>query len=372
MTGNSGLEGVVIGESRISSIIGTQLTYCGYEIDDLAENAEFEEVVYLLWHDHLPNAEELKQFKKELFEHAFLTEDAKGFYKTFVDKSVHPMSALRTAVSLLAHTDEKAEDQSEEATLLKGVRIQAKIPSIVAAIARTREGQEVVDPNPEYGYAKNFLYMLYGKEPTPVQVEAMNKALILHADHEINASTFAARVIVATLSDVYSGVTGAIGALKGPLHGGANEKVMAMLEEIGSLDKVDSYIHNKLDNKEKIMGIGHRVYKEGDPRAKYLKDMARRLTEENGQPELYEMSVKIARIIEEEKGLLPNVDFFSASVYHSLGIAHDLFTPIFAVSRTSGWIAHIFEQFENNRLIRPRAEYNGHTDRKYEAIENRK
>lgn len=371
MTGNSGLEGVVIGESRISSIIGTQLTYCGYEIDDLAENAEFEEVVYLLWHDHLPNKEELKAFKKELYDHAFLTEDAKGFYKTFVDKSVHPMSALRTAVSLLGHTDEQAEDQSEEATLRKGVRIQAKIPSIVAAIARTREGKEVIDPNPEYGYAKNFLYMLNGEEPTDVQVEAMNTALVLHADHEINASTFAARVIVATLSDVYSGVTGAIGALKGPLHGGANEQVMAMLEEIGTLDNVDSYIQKKFDNKEKIMGIGHRVYKEGDPRAKYLEDMARRLTEENGQPELYEMSVRIAKIIEEEKGLLPNVDFFSASVYHSLGIAHDLFTPIFAVSRASGWIAHIFEQFENNRLIRPRAEYNGKTKMKYEPIEKR-
>ncbi|MCK1977372.1 citrate synthase [Jeotgalicoccus huakuii] len=371
MTGNSGLEGVVIGESRISSIIGTQLTYCGYEIDDLAENAEFEEVVYLLWHDKLPNSEELSNFKKELFNHAHLTDDAKNFYKTFVDKSVHPMSALRTAVSLLSHTDERAEEQGEEATLLKAIRIQAKIPSIVAAIARTRQGLDVIDPNPDYGYAKNFLYMLNGEEPTEVQIEAMNKALILHADHEINASTFAARVIVATLSDMYSGVTGAIGALKGPLHGGANEKVMAMLEEIGSLDKVDDYIEEKLANKEKIMGIGHRVYKDGDPRAKYLEDMARRLTEENGQPELYEMSVKIAEIIEREKGLLPNVDFFSASVYHSLGIEHELFTPIFAVSRTSGWIAHIFEQYENNRLIRPRAEYNGHTDRKYEPIENR-
>ncbi|QQD85254.1 citrate synthase [Jeotgalicoccus sp. ATCC 8456] len=371
MTGNSGLEGVVIGESRISSIIGTQLTYCGYEIDDLAENAEFEEVVYLLWHDKLPNSEELSNFKKELFNHAHLTDDAKNFYKTFVDKSVHPMSALRTAVSLLSHTDERAEEQVEEATLLKAIRIQAKIPSIVAAIARTRQGLGVIDPNPDYGYAKNFLYMLNGEEPTEVQIEAMNKALILHADHEINASTFAARVIVATLSDMYSGVTGAIGALKGPLHGGANEKVMAMLEEIGSLDKVDDYIEEKLANKEKIMGIGHRVYKDGDPRAKYLEDMARRLTEENGEPELYEMSVKIAEIIERKKGLLPNVDFFSASVYHSLGIEHELFTPIFAVSRTSGWIAHIFEQYENNRLIRPRAEYNGYTDRKYEPIENR-
>lgn len=371
MTGNSGLEGVVIGESRISSIIGTQLTYCGYEIDDLAENAEFEEVVYLLWHDKLPNSEELSDFKKELFNHAFLKDSAKEFYKTFVDKTVHPMSALRTAVSLLAHTDERAEEQGEAATLLKAIRIQAKMPAIVAAIARTRQGLDVIDPNPDYSYAKNFLYMLNGEEPTPVQVEAMNKALILHADHEINASTFAARVIVATLSDMYSGITGAIGALKGPLHGGANEKVMAMLEEIGSLDKVEAYIADKLSKKEKVMGIGHRVYKDGDPRAKYLEDMARRLTEENGQPELYQMSVKIAEIIEKEKGLLPNVDFFSASVYHSLGIEHELFTPIFAVSRTSGWIAHIFEQYENNRLIRPRAEYNGHTDRKYEPIENR-
>lgn len=371
MTNKSGLEGVVMGESRISSIIGTQLTYCGYEIDDLAENAEFEEVVFLLWNDRLPNEEELKVFKADLFKNMKLSPNIADFFKEFITKDVHPMTVLRTAVSLLAHNDELADDMSAEANMKKAIRIQAKMPAIVASISRVRQGKEVVEPKEEYSFAKNFLYMLYGKEPTDVQVEAINKTLILHADHEINASTFASRVIVSTLADIYSGTVGAIGALKGPLHGGANEQVMAMLEDIGSLDKVDAYIEEKLENKEKIMGIGHRVYKEGDPRAKYLKDMARRLTEENGQPELYEMSVRITDIIEREKGLLPNVDFYSASVYHSLGIEHDLFTPIFAMSRVSGWIAHILEQYENNRLIRPRAEYIGHTDRKYEAIETR-
>lgn len=371
MAESSGLEGVVIGESRISSIIGTQLTYCGYEIDDLAENAEFEEVVFLLWNDRLPNKEELADFKAELFKNMHLADNAHVFFDEYVTNDVHPMTAVRTAVSLLAHQDELAEDMSVEANMKKAVRIQAKLPAIVATISRVRQGKEMVLPKEEYSFAKNFLYMLYGKEPTDVQVEAINKTLILHADHEINASTFASRVIVATLADIYSGTVGAIGALKGPLHGGANEKVMAMLQDIGSLDKVDDYIDEKLKNKEKIMGMGHRVYKDGDPRAKYLKDMARRLTEENGEPELYEMSMKIAEIIEREKGLLPNVDFYSASVYHSLGIDHDLFTPIFAMSRVSGWIAHMLEQYANNRLIRPRAEYSGHTDRKYESIEKR-
>lgn len=260
---------------------------------------------------------------------------------------------------------------SKEANFRKAVRLQAKVASIVTAFARIRAGKEPVAPKSDLGYAANFLYMLDGKEPEAVAIEAMNKALVLHADHELNASTFTARVCVATLSDLYSGVTAAIGALKGPLHGGANEQVMKMLTEIGELENVEPYIQNKLDNKEKIMGFGHRVYRNGDPRAKHLKEMSRQLTELTGQKKYYEMSVKIDEFFTAQKGILPNVDFYSATVYHSLGIEHDLFTPIFAVSRMAGWTAHILEQYENNRLIRPRAEYVGPELREYVEIDER-
>lgn len=371
MSQKKGLEGIVVADSRISSIIGTQLTYCGYEIDDLAENALFEEVVYLLWNDKLPNQEELDEFSEKLFDLMTLDDRIYDHFKNYPIDKVHPMTALRTALSFTAHFDADAEAKSDEAQKEKALRIQAQLPSLVAAFARIRNNKDVVKPKKGLTYAANFLYMLNGKEPTDVEEEAMNKVLVLHADHELNASTFTARVCVATESDIYSGVTAAIGALKGPLHGGANEQVMKMLKEVGSVDNVDDYIQKKIDNKEKIMGIGHRVYKEGDPRAKYLKHMSKKLTEENGQGELFEISKRIAEIVKEEKGLLPNVDFFSATVYNALGIESDLFTPIFAVSRASGWTAHILEQYADNRLIRPRAEYVGATGRKYEKIENR-
>ncbi|WP_434120691.1 citrate synthase [Salinicoccus roseus] len=371
MSDKKGLEGIVAAESRISSIIGSQLTYCGYEIDDLAENASFEEVVFLLWNDRLPNQSELDDFQAKLFEHMTLNPRVYTHFEEYAADKVHPMTGIRTALSYLAHFDPNAEDMSEEANQEKAIRIQAKIASLVSAFSRIRNGQEVVKPKEGLSYAANFLYMLNGEEPNDTEVEAMNKALVLHADHELNASTFTARVCVATLSDVYSGVTAAAGALKGPLHGGANERVMKMLSEIDSSDDVEDYLKEKFENKEKIMGMGHRVYKEGDPRAKYLRDMSKKLTEQIGEPDLYEKSIKIAEIVEKEKGLLPNVDFFSASVYHSLGIDHDLFTPIFAMSRVSGWLAHILEQYQDNRLIRPRAEYVGQTDRKYEPIEER-
>lgn len=371
MSQKKGLEGIVVADSRISSIIGSQLTYCGYEIDDLAENALFEEVVYLLWNDRLPNQQELKEFSDKLFELMNLDERIYDHFKNYPIESVHPMTALRTALSFTAHFDANAEDTSDAAQKEKALRIQAQLPALVASFARVRNNQEVIKPKKGLSYAANFLYMLNGESPTDVQEEAMNKVLVLQADHELNASTFTARVCVATESDIYSGITSAIGALKGPLHGGANEQVMNMLKEVGSLDQVDAYIQKKIDNKEKIMGIGHRVYKEGDPRAKYLKHMSKKLTEENGEGELFEISNRIAEIVEKEKGLLPNVDFYSATVYHSLGISSDLFTPIFAMSRASGWTAHILEQYADNRLIRPRAEYVGATGRKYEAIENR-
>lgn len=365
-----GLEGVVAAESSISSIIDGVLTYRGINIDELAEHASFEEVVYLLWYGYLPTRSQLDQLKKELSENATLPSQVIELLKR-VPSYVHPMAALRTAVSALSLYDEEADDMTKEANLRKAVRLQAKISTIVTTFARLREGKEPVNPRSDLSFAANFLYMLKGTEPEAVQEEAFNKALVLHADHELNASTFASRVTVATLSDIYSGITSAIGALKGPLHGGANEQVMAMLEEIGEIDRVEDYIMKKLANKEKIMGFGHRVYKNGDPRAKHLKEMSRQLTQLTGQSKWYEMSVKIEELVQKEKGLMPNVDFYSASVYHSLGIPRDLFTPIFAVARTSGWIAHILEQYENNRLIRPRAEYVGPQKQSYIPIEQR-
>lgn len=368
MTVTRGLEGVVATTSEISSIIDDTLTYVGYNIDDLADNASFEEVIFLLWHGRLPKRAELDELQKELAKNMALPKQVIDHFKLYDISKVHPMAALRTAVSLLGLHDEEADIMDEEANYRKAIRLQAKMPAIVTTFARIRKGLEPVAPKEDLSFAANFLYMLKGTEPAPIEEEAFNKALVLHADHELNASTFTARVCVATLSDVYSGITSAIGALKGPLHGGANEAVMNMLTEIETIENVDSYIREKLDNKEKIMGFGHRVYRKGDPRAKHLREMSQKLTELTGEPHWYEMSTKIEAIVTGEKKLPPNVDFYSASVYHSLGIDHDLFTPIFAVSRVSGWLAHILEQYANNRLIRPRAEYTGPGMQKYVDI----
>ncbi|WP_313235166.1 citrate synthase [Sporosarcina ureae] len=371
MTATKGLEGIVAAQTQISSIIDDTLTYVGYSIDDLAENASFEEVVYLLWHKRLPNEVELAELKQQLEDNAEIPQGVLDHFKTYPIDKVHPMAALRTAISLLGLYDEKAEDMSPEENYNKAVKLQAKVATVVTAFARIRKGQEPVAPKKGLSYAANFLYMLSGEEPADIAEEAFNKALVLHADHELNASTFTARVCVATLSDMYSGVTAAIGALKGQLHGGANEAVMNMLMEIGDEDKVEPYIREKLANKEKIMGFGHRVYRQGDPRAKHLREMSKRLTSLRGEEKWYNMSEKIEGIVTGEKKLPPNVDFYSASVYHSLDIDHDIFTPIFAVSRFSGWIAHILEQYENNRLIRPRAEYVGPGMQKYVPINER-
>ncbi|MBU0437947.1 citrate synthase [Staphylococcus succinus] len=366
-----GLEGVIAAETKVSSIIDSQLTYAGYDIDDLAQNAEFEEVIFLLWYYRLPNEEELQSLKDKLYEYMTLNPRVYNHFKEYATSNVHPMTALRTSVSYVAHFDPHAEDENDDQTMERAVRIQAKIASLVTAYARVRAGKEVVKPNKDLNYAGNFLYMLRGELPTDIEIEAFNKALVLHADHELNASTFTARCAVSSLSDMYSGIVAAVGSLKGPLHGGANERVMSMLSEVKSIDEVDAYIDNKIENKEKIMGFGHRVYKDGDPRAKYLKEMSRKITTETGQSQLFDISVKIADKMKKEKGLIANVDFFSATVYHSMNIDHDLFTPIFAVSRTSGWIAHILEQYRDNRIMRPRAQYIGETNRKYEPVEER-
>lgn len=365
-----GLEGVVAVTSEISSIIDGVLTYRGFNIDDLADNASFEEVLYLLWNGELPTHNQLNELKEQLNGHTDIPEEIVTQMKTY-PKSANTMAVLRSMVSALSLYDDDADHISRDANMLKAVKLTAKLPTLITAFNHYRHGRERVKPNPSYSFAKNFLYMLNGEEPTDVAVDAFDKALVLHADHELNASTFSARVTTGTLSDIYSAVTSAIGTLKGPLHGGANEQVMAMLEEIGSVENAASVIEKKLAAKEKIMGFGHRVYKDGDPRAKHLQQMSRQLAEQQGNMKWYDMSVKIEEIVLKEKGLKPNVDFYSASVYTYLGLERDLFTPIFAMSRISGWTAHILEQYDNNRLIRPRAEYTGRGSRPYVPIDER-
>lgn len=370
MTATKGLEGIVAAASSISSIIDGVLTYRGYNIDELAEHATFEEVVYLLWYGKLPNQEELTVLQLKLNEYASLPSAIIEQLKLF-PADANSMAVLRSSVSALALYDASANDMSSSANLEKAIKLQAQVGTIVAAYARVRQGEDPIQPRMGQSIAWNFLYMLTGEEPAVSAVVAMDKALVLHADHELNASTFAARVTVATLSDIYSGITSAIGALKGPLHGGANEAVMVMLDEIGSSTLVDDYIQTKLDNKEKVMGFGHRVYKNGDPRAKHLQKMSEELGQQNNNLDLYHMSTRIEELVTGQKGLKPNVDFYSASVYTMLGIPRDLFTPIFAISRMSGWTAHILEQYENNRIIRPRAEYTGPVNQVYVSIEER-
>ena len=370
MSVTKGLEGIVAASSSISSIIDGVLTYRGYDIDNLADHASYEEVAYLLWFGKLPNAEELADLNRKLSEYAPVSDKVIELLRN-APKDANSMAVLRTAVSALALYDDEANDMSDEANVRKAIRLQAQLGTIVAAFARIREGKEPVAPKSGVSVAYNFLYMLTGKEPEQIAVEALDKALVLHADHELNASTFASRVTVATLSDIYSGITSAIGTLKGPLHGGANEAVMAMLEEIGAEDNVEAYIQDKLDNKAKIMGFGHRVYKNGDPRAKHLQKMSKELGKITGNMKWYNMSVKIEDMVTGRKGLKPNVDFYSASVYTSLEIPRDLFTPIFAISRVSGWTAHILEQYADNRLIRPRAEYVGPASQTYVELDRR-
>jgi len=363
---SKGLENQNVATSSISSIIGTTLTYRGYTIEELAKHSTFEEVVYLLWHDVLPNKKQLVDLKIELNKEMILPSGLVDQMKNY-PKTAHPMDMLRSALSSLSMYEEDKSTCFENM-----IKIQAKMATIVAAISRIKKGQDVILPKKELNLAENLLYMINGVLPTKEEGAIMDTALILHADHEFNASTFSSRVTVATLSDLYAGMTSAIGTLSGPLHGGANENVMKMLFEIGSVDNVENYLTHAFLTKSKIMGIGHRVYRDGDPRAFILKKMSKELTEQKGLSHLYEISEKIENKVYREKGLKPNVDFYSASVYTALGIESHLFTPIFAVSRTSGWLAHMKEQHDDNRLIRPRAEYVGKTNETYVSLEERK
>jgi citrate synthase len=358
----AGLEGVIAGESEICYIDGYQgiLSYRGYNIHTLADHAIFEEVIFLLWNGWLPKQAELDRLKKDLVAERGLPGPVVDFLGTVPHST--PMDVLRTAVSMLGLHDPEASDMSAEANHRKAVRLMAKTATLLTTYDRLRNGNPVIPADPALGFAANFLYTLTGKRPDEVMERAFDVALTLHADHELNASTFAARVIAATLSDIYSCVTGGIGALKGPLHGGANQDVIRWLLDLGDEDAAVERVKNTLARKVKIPGFGHRVYRTEDPRATHLRVLSEELGKRTGHEKLYRLSRRMEETVKDIKQLNPNVDFYSASAYYSLGIPIDLFTPVFAVSRMSGWTAHVLEQYHNNRLIRPRAEYKGNPD----------
>lgn len=366
-----GLEGIVAGETALSAINGGEgiLTYCGYDIHDLV-NGSFEETCYLLLNQELPTRSQLDDFSAQLESESSLPQEVADMIAA-LPNDVNPMAALRGVFSALAYYDDESEDNSPEANNRKAIRLIAKTPIAVARFHRSRNGQETPSPKPGRSIAWNFLYMLFGEEPSDEKARLMDVALILHADHGFNASTFTCRVIAATLSDMYSAVTGAVGALKGPLHGGANERVMRMLLEIGDMDKVDDWLTSALERKEKIMGFGHRVYRTEDPRATHLRRMSESLSRETDQGKWYEMSKTIEDRMIAEKGINANVDFYSASSYYMMGIPIDIYTPIFAISRMSGWVAHFIEQQSDNRLIRPGSNYIGKTNQTYVPVDQR-
>ena len=359
----TGLEDIRATSSAICYLDGDRgvLAYCGYDIHDLARYSTFEEVCYLLWHRRLSTRAELGDLQSQLAAARPVPESVLRLMRTL--PGGNGMDMLRTLISALAHYDPDTADNSPQANGRKAVRLTAQVGSIVATMGRMNAGGGVIQPDPVLGHAANFLYMLTGERPSAFETRAFDVALILHADHELNASTFAARVAAATLTDIHSAIVAAAGTLKGPLHGGANADVMRLLLDIGAEappEKAEKVVRAKLARKEKIAGFGHRVYRTTeDPRATHLREMSRDLGQRAGRPVWFEMSKRIERLVKADKKLKPNVDFYSASTYHSLGIAIDLFTPIFAVSRVAGWTAHVLEQYANNRLIRPRAEYIG-------------
>ena len=374
-TATKGLEGIVAAETEMSFIDGAKgvLEYVGIAIDPLARHSTFEETVFLLWNKRLPQRDELAAFETELRSHYALNESVKAMIAS-MPTSAQPMHVIRTVVSALALEDPDPNNVSPAAVQAKGLRILAQAPAIVAAFDRSRRGLAPVEPDASLSFAANFLWMLNGEQPTDTMARAFDACMILHADHGLNASTFTCRVITSTLSDIYSAITGAIGALRGPLHGGANEGVMVTLNELPSVAAVDDFVHGKLQRKERIMGFGHRVYKAYDPRATYLKTLAKKLAQDTGNAELFEKSSRVEQIMEKAvaaKGIYPNVDFYSATTYHSIGLKLDLFTPMFALSRISGWTGHALEQLEANRLIRPKAEYVGPHDVPYVPINER-
>lgn len=369
----AGLRGVVAAQSAIGDVNGEEgkLIYQGYDIHDLAEHSTFEEVVFLLWNGRLPSQAELDEHISTLRSNYNAPHEVIDLMKQY-PKDSDPMDILRTAVSSLDLYDPKGQGTDRESAVGAAVRITAQIGTLAAAWDRIRNGKDVIGPDSSLSIAENFLYMLRGEKPEADEARMFDIALILHADHELNASTFTTRVVAGTLTDMYGAVTAGIAALSGPLHGGANTNVMKMLIEIGDLDKVDAWVEKALEEKRKIMGIGHAVYKTEDPRATWLRKFSKQMAEKKGETKWYEMSQRIEQLMHEKKGMYPNVDFYSASTYYLMGIALDMYTPIFAVSRISGWTGHILEQYANNKLIRPRAEYIGKRDQKYVPIAERK
>ncbi len=368
----AGLRGVVAAQSAIGDVNGEQgiLIYQGYDIHDLAEHSTFEEVIFLLWNGRLPKSDELADFKAKISSNYEAPAQVIELMKLF-PKDGDPMDVLRTAVSALDFYDEGAHDTTRDGAMTAAIKLTAQIGTLVAVWERIRTGKEIIAPDKSLSIAENFLYMFHGKKADADEARMFDIALILHADHELNASTFTTRVIAGTLADVYGAVTGGIAALSGPLHGGANTNVMKMLKEIGSEDKIDQWLDNALAEKRKIMGIGHAVYKTEDPRATWLRKFSKTMGEKKGDLSWYNMSQKIENAMHEKKGMYPNVDFYSASTYYLMDIPLDQYTPIFAVSRISGWTGHILEQYGNNKLIRPRAEYIGARDLKYTPIDKR-
>ena len=374
-TAAKGLEGVIAAETVLSFIDGERgiLEYNGIAIDDLARNSNFEEVSFLMLNGRMPTKPELDAVIADLRGAYALSDHTISMLRS-IPTSAQPMHMLRTMVSALALEDPEANSIDIPEVRAKAIRILARVPTIVAGFDRLRRGLDLVTPDQSHTFAANFLYLLNAEKPTQTMERAFDACMILHADHGLNASTFTCRVITSTLSDIYSAITGAIGALRGPLHGGANEGVMHMLNEIASVDEAEQFVMNKLAAKDRIMGFGHRVYKSYDPRATYLKTLAEQLANDTGNGDLYAKSHAIEQTMDREvasKGIYPNVDFYSATTYHSIGLKLDLFTPMFALSRISGWAGHALEQLDGNRLIRPKADYIGPHEKPYVAIEQR-
>jgi citrate synthase len=368
----AGLRGVVAAQSSIGDVNGEEgiLIYQGYNIHDLAEHSTFEEVIFLLWNGRLPKSDEFEEFEKQIRENYDAPPEALALMKQF-PKEADPMDVLRTAVSSLDFYDKDGHGTDREHAIKAAIKLTGQIGTLAAAWDRIRNGKDVISPDKSLNIAENFLYMLRGEKPNADEAHMFDVCLILHADHELNASTFTTRVVAGTLADMYGAVTAGLAALAGPLHGGANTNVMKMLLEIGDLDKVEPWVDQALAEKRKIMGIGHAVYKTEDPRATWLRKFSKQMADKTGVSKWFDMSQKIEQLMHEKKGMFPNVDFYSASTYYLMGIPLDLYTPIFAVSRISGWTGHILEQYGHNKLIRPRAEYIGPRDLKYVPINER-
>lgn len=368
-----GLEGIIAAKTAISYIDGQngRLFYQGIEINELAAHSTFEETIYLLWHGRLPTRQELAELDQELKSHRSIPRELVTIMQQ-LPKDASPMEVLRTTASALSAFTTSSSDTSHEALVSHASCLTSSLPAVVAAWARVRQGKDILEPRDDLSHAANFLYMLNGEVPNERAARVLDIALILHADHGLNASTFAARVTASTLSDMYSSITSAIGALKGPLHGGANEQVMKMLHDVGSAERAQEWLDQALAQKKKIMGFGHRVYRADDPRALILRKIAQEVGEANNDPQWFEISSRIEQLMDERKANLPiNVDFYSASTYHVLGIPTDEFTPIFAISRIAGWTAHVIEQIANNRIMRPDSLYVGPMDVPYVPIDQR-